>query len=48
MVREAHKEAEAEIEAAIVGHEKTEDVSGKKNGAETKAPPKKKPERADA
>ena len=40
MVREANKEAEAEISAAIVGHEKTKDVTDKNNGAETAAPPK--------
>jgi len=48
MVREANKEAEAEIEAEIVGHEKTQDVSGKKQSAEAAETPKKKPERTDA
>ena len=48
MVQEANKEAEAELAAEIVGHEKTKDVTDKKNGSETAAPPKKKPERADA
>ena len=46
--RKEKKEKEAEISAAIVGHEKTEDVSAKKaDRPEGKDPSPKKPERTD-
>ena len=41
--RKEKKEKEADISAAIVGHEQTEDVTGEK-----KPDGRKKPERADA
>ena len=50
MAREAQKDAEDEISSAIVGHEKTEDVTGEKKaerGTDGKSSPKKS-ERTDA
>jgi hypothetical protein len=46
----ARKEAEADISAQIVGHEKTEDVTDEKKAekAEGKNASPKKPERTDA